>query len=141
MDELDEGRQEDSQQDRGEELGALLRRLRGDMSLRDVNRVTGVSSSYLSRIERGDRLPGPSLLRKLASVYNVDSQDLIRRAGHQGRPDVHPDEALDVERAYQYVLSDPAFRVGTRPDGPLSLNAKRFIVEMYERFTNKRLLE
>ena len=144
MDELEDRREHDDhdeQEVRGEELGALLRRLRGGMSLRDVNRVTGVSSSYLSRIERGDRPPGPNLLRKLAAAYNVDSEDLIRRAGLLGRPDVQPDEALDVERAFQYVLSDPAFRVGTRPDGPLSLNAKRFIVEMYERFTDKRLLE
>ena len=63
------------------------------------------------------------------------------RPGIWASPALHSDEALEVERAYQYVLSDPAFRVGTRPDGPLSLNAKRFIVEMYERFTNKKLLE
>ena len=44
-------------------------------------------------------------------------------------------------RAFQFVLAAPAFRMGTRPDGPLSINAKWFIVEMYERFTGKRLLE
>ena len=135
MEELDE------QQERGEELGPLLRRLRGGLSLRDVNRLTGVSSSYLSKIERGERPPGANLLRKLAFAYNVDAEDLIRQAGNLGQSGLHSDEALEVERAYQYVLSDPAFRVGTRPDGPLSLNAKRFIVEMYERFTNKTLLE
>ena len=48
---------------------------------------------------------------------------------------------MDVERAYRFVLDDPAFRVGTRPDGPMTVNAKRFIVEMYEKFTGKRLLE
>ena len=131
----------DEQLERGEELGPLLRRLRGGLSLRDVNRLTGVSSSYLSKIERGERPPGANLLRKLAFAYNVDAEDLIRQAGHLGQSGLHSDEALEVERAYQYVLSDPAFRVGTRPDGPLSLNAKRFIVEMYERFTNKTLLE
>ena len=31
--------------------------------------------------------------------------------------------------------------MGTRPSGPLSEEAKRFIVEMYERFTGKRLLD
>ena len=31
--------------------------------------------------------------------------------------------------------------MGTRPDGPITLKTKRFIVEMYERFANKRLLE
>ena len=135
MDELDD------QLEQGEGLGPLLRRLRGGLSLRDVNRLTGVSSSYLSKIEREERPPGANLLRKLAMAYNVDAEDLIRQAGYLGQSGIHSDEALEVERAYQYVLSDPAFRVGTRPDGPLSLNAKRFIVEMYERFTNKTLLE
>ncbi len=46
-----------------------------------------------------------------------------------------------MERAFWYVLDAPTFRVGTRPDGPITLRTKRFIVEMYERFTNKRLLE
>ena len=124
-----------------EDLGMLLRRLRGEMSLRDVNRLVGVSSSYLSQIERGDRRPGRNLVHKLAEAYNVDAEELTRRAGHTGQPAPNSTEALDVERAFQFVLADPAFRVSTRPDGPLSINAKRFIVEMYERFTNKRLLE
>ena len=124
-----------------EDLGTLLRRLRGEMSLRDVNRLVGVSSSFLSQIERGDRRPGRNLVHKLAEAYNVDAEELTRRAGHTGQPAPNSTEALDVERAFQFVLADPAFRVGTRPDGPLSINAKRVIVEMYERFTNKRLLE
>ena len=127
-----------------EELGPLLKRLRGDASLRDVRGMTGISNSYLSQIERGDRRPGPSVLKRLASLYGVDVQDLLKRAGYLDDPeDVIPrdDEPQEVERAYQYVLADPKFRVGTRPSGPLSLEAKRFIVEMYERFTGKRLLE
>ena len=127
--------------DRGEEFGVMLRRLRGELSLRDVNRRVGISSSYLSQIERGERVPGRNLINKLAAVYNVDAGELMKRAGHAGRPDPMSTEYLEVERAYRYVLADPAFRVGTRPDGPLSMSAKRFIVEMYERFTGKRLLE
>ena len=132
------------QHDGNRELGPLLRRLRGDNSLRDVRRLTGISNSYLSQIERGDRRPGPSVLKRLASLYGVDVQDLLKRAGYLEEPEdvaLRDDEPQEVERAYQYVLADPHFQVGTRPDGPLSLNAKRFIVEMYERFTGKRLLE
>ena len=133
------------EQDNGNrELGPHLRRLRGDTSLRDVRRLTGISNSYLSQIERGDRRPGPSVLKRLASLYGVDLQDLLKRAGYLDEPEgveTRDDEPQEVERAYQYVLADPHFRVGTRPDGPLSLSAKRFIVEMYERFTGKRLLE
>lgn len=123
-----------------EEIGPLLRRLRGVLSLRDITRRTGISSSYLSQIERGDRRPGRSVIKRLAETYNVDLRDLLRRAGYGPMPDPNSNEVQEVERAYRYVLSDPVFRVGTRPDGPLSLNAKRFIVEMYERFTNRRLL-
>ena len=124
-----------------EDFGTLLKRLRGDLSLRDVNRLCGVSGSYLSQIERGQRMPGRNLVLKLAEAYDVDGEELLKRAGHTGQPAPNSREALDVERAFQYVLADPDFRVGTRPDGPLSKNSKRFIVEMYERFTGKRLLE
>ncbi len=124
-----------------EDIGALLKRLRGRVSLREVTRRTGVSSSYLSLIERGERRPGANLVRKLAELYNVDAQQLLRRAGHGPQPGPYSDEVMDVERAYRFVLDDPAFRVGTRPDGPMTVNAKRFIVEMYEKFTGKRLLE
>ncbi len=121
-------------------IGPLLRRLRGRLSLRDVNRLVGVSSSYLSLVERGVRQPGPNLIKKLASAYNVDLIMLLERAGHASGSHVPIDIELDVERAYRYVLSDPRFRHGTAPDGPLSVGTKRFIVEMYERLTGKRLL-
>ncbi len=122
-------------------IGPLLRRLRGDLTLRDVTGRIGVSSSYLSQIERGDRKPGSNVVRKLAHLYNVDAEELMRRAGRDSYIDPYGGEAMEVERAYQYVLADPVFRVGTRPDGPITLKTKRFIVEMYERFANKKLLE
>ena len=122
-------------------LRPLLKRLRGRVSLREVTRRTGVSSSYLSQIERGERVPGANLLRKLAELYRVDPDQLIRRAGHSSQPDSLSDEAMDMERAYRFVLDAPAFRVGTPTDGPMTVNAKRFIVEMYEKFTSERLLE
>ncbi len=143
MDELDDTSELDDRQaiEGDEEIGPLLKRLRGDHSLRDVQRLTGVSSSYLSLIERGDRRPGVNLLNKLAILYGVDPNELLHRARRLGSGDPRDDEPLEVERAYQYVMADPVFRVGTRPDGPMSLKTKRFIVEMYERYTGKRLLE
>ena len=127
----------------GQTLGQRLRELRGVMSLREVHRLTGISDPYLSQIEKGQRRPGPRILKRLAALYAVDVHGLLKRAGHLddegGAPVV--DQTLEIERAYQYVLSDPRFRMGTRPSGPLSEEAKRFIVEMYEGFTGKRLLE
>ena len=144
MDEYDDNLEREDPQEEAdgyEDIGSLLKRLRGRVSLREVTRRTGVSTSYLSQIERGMSQPGANVIRKLAELYNVDAQQLLNRAGHGPQPDPYGDEAMDVERAYRFVLDDPAFRVGTRPDGPLTVNAKRFIVEMYEKFTGKRLLE
>ncbi len=125
-----------------EEIGAMLRRLRGETSLRAIQRLTGISNAYLSQVEKGIRQPGPKLLRRLAVLYGVGVQDLFRRAGYLEMEGEEPavDEATEVERAYQYVLSDPVFRVGTRPRGPLSVESKRFIVELYQRYSGKRLL-
>ena len=125
------------------DIGPLLRKLRGETSLREVRRLTGISNSYLSEIERGERRPGTSLLKRLAALYGVDIHHLMKSAGYLDNEGVEPssNEPLEIERAFQYVLADPEFRFGTRPRGPLSLEAKRFIVEMYERFTGKNLLQ
>ena len=130
---------------RDENIGQMLKRLRGDTSLRGVQRLSGISNAYLSQIEKGERHPGPKLLRRLAALYGVGVHELLRKAGYldmgaeEGEePEV--DETAEVERAYQYVLADPVFRVGTRPRGPLSIDSKRFIVELYERYSGKRLL-
>lgn len=128
---------------RDEDIGQMLKRLRGDISLRGVQRLTGISNAYLSQIEKGQRQPGPKVLRRLAVQYGVGLQELLRKAGYldTGGAEPEADEATEVERAYDYVLSDPVFRVGTRPRGPLSMESKRFIVELYERYTGKRLLQ
>ena len=130
---------------RDENIGQMLKRLRGDTSLRGVQRLSGISNAYLSQIEKGERDPGPKLLKRLAALYGVGVHELLRKAGYLDRggeegeePEV--DETAEVERAYQYVLADPVFRVGTRPRGPLSIDSKRFIVELYERYSGKRLL-
>ena len=132
----------DETEPREETIGQMLKRLRGETSLRGVQRLSGVSNAYLSQIEKGIRQPGPKLLRRLAALYGVGVHDLLRKAGYLEREgeEQQVDETAEVERAYQYVLADPVFRVGTRPRGPLSIESKRFIVELYERYSGKRLL-
>ena len=47
-------------------------RERQRMSLRDVEKESGVSNAYIAQIERGDRpAPSPEILRKLAKAYKV----------------------------------------------------------------------
>jgi len=47
-----------------------------------------------------------------------------------------------VEQAYNHVISDPTYSHGTRLKGAnVSLDVKRFIVEMYEKTTGRNFLE
>jgi len=126
------------------DFGAYLRRLRQEqkLTLREVEEMAGVSNSYLTLIERGLRKPpGADVLKKLAPVYNVPVRDLLRAAGYLAEENREISEEEEIEMAFQFVMNDPRYRSGTRlKNGELSLNVKRFIVEMYEKATGKKLL-
>ncbi len=65
-------------------LGSFLReaRERKRLSLRDVQETAGVSNPYLSQIESGKvRQPSPSVLHKLATLYEVSYADVMKLAG------------------------------------------------------------
>jgi transcriptional regulator with XRE-family HTH domain len=124
-------------------FGEYLRTLREEqrLSLREVERLSGVSSSYLGLIERGKRpVPGAEILKKLAPVYDVPVRDLLNAAGYLKEEKVSLSEEEEVELAFKYVMSDPRYKSGTRIKGGLTTEVKRFIVEMYEKATGKKLL-
>ena len=126
--------------DRRESLPTLLRRLRQvkNMTLREVADATGgvVSNTYLSQLETGKRpAPNPRILAALAQVYGVPAEDLFERAGY-----VRPPEPSEVDVAFDQVLADRSFQFGTRAPGELNEDAKRIIIELYERLTHKQLL-
>lgn len=123
----------------GEYMKSL--RLKVRMSLREVERESGVSNAYIAQIERGDR-PPPSaeILKKLAPVYNVPVRDLLKAAGYWDEDKPSLTEEEEVEMAFQFVMNDPRYRSGTRLSGPLPTEVKMFIVEMYEKATGKKLL-
>ena len=124
----------------GQFLKGLRERQR--MSLRDVEKESGVSNAYLAQIERGDRPPPrPQILKKLARAYKVTVRELFMRAGYLDDPEVTATEEERIEAAFQYVLSDPDYKLGTRIRGEtLSIEAKRGIVIVYEALTGKKLL-
>ena len=67
------------------EIGAKLREIRKkeNVSLRDVERLTGVNSGYLSQLERGEVVqPKPAVLHKIAKGYGVPFAQLMRWAGY-----------------------------------------------------------
>ena len=126
-----------------ENFGEYLRTLRLEKrySLREVEELSGVSNSYLGLIERGQRpIPGADILKKLAPVYDVPVRDLLATAGYLREEDISLSEDDEVEMAFRYVMNDPRYKSGTRIKGGLTVEVKRFIVEMYEKATGKKLL-
>lgn len=71
-------------------LGQRLRELRSaaGMSLRDVERRSGLQSGYLSQLERGKIAhPGPTVLRSVADGYGVRYEDVLSWTGYAPQAD------------------------------------------------------
>ena len=122
-------------------IGALLRRLRGTRSLRQVESDTGIPNSYVSNIEKGHKSPGLKTLIRLAAYYEVPLQDLLHATGltQPSSSEAEATSVLDVERSYAYVVADPNLSFA-KPAGFMPIDGQRFIVEMYQFYTGKRLL-
>ena len=125
-------------------LGHFLKSLRDKqrMSLRDVEKESGVSNAYIAQLEKGDRpAPSPDILKKLARAYNVTVRELLLRAGYLDEPEVTATEEERIEAAFQYVLADPDYKLGTRlREEDLDTKGKRGVVITYETLTKKRIL-
>ena len=125
-------------------FGYFLKSLRDKqrMSLRDVEKESGVSNAYIAQMEKGDRpAPSPDILKKLARAYNVTVRELLMRAGYLDEPEVTATEEERIEAAFQYVLADPDYKLGTRLRGEdLDTKGKRGVVITYETLTGKKIL-
>ncbi len=91
----------------GEQLGSVGeliadRRRAGQLTLRQLAELTGISNPYLSQIERGLRRPSAEVLQQLSKALRVSAESLYVRAGILD-PEDHP--AGTVETA---VLADTA---------------------------------
>jgi|Deesub1362A_J573_1020465.scaffolds.fasta_scaffold28336_1 transcriptional regulator with XRE-family HTH domain len=68
-----------------ESLGSYLRNARRikNLTLRDVEKRTGISNAYLSQLENNKILcPSPTILHKLSECYDVPYGSLMRLAGY-----------------------------------------------------------
>ena len=75
----------------GKDLSRLLKSVRQSvsLSLREVEKRTGISNAYLSQLENGRTAnPSPHVLAKLSRVYNVAYPQLMQAAGY---PEVLPE--------------------------------------------------
>ena len=79
-------------------LGKVLKRQRLSVPLtvRKLAMLSGISPSYLGRIERGERFPSASILRKIAGPLVMRESELFSLAGYLS-PDSDGIEEGEIE--------------------------------------------
>lgn len=104
---------------RWQELGSFVREQRrlGEMSLRKLSELSGISNPYLSQIERGLRRPSADILQQLARALEISAETLYVRAGILDAQDEPGDLVEAIRRA-----------------GELSEAQKRTLIHIYESF-------
>ena len=109
---------------RWRELGEFVREQRrlGQMSLRRLSELSGISNPYLSQIERGLRRPSAEILQQLARALEISAETLYVRAGILD-PSVDESDLVAV----------------IRRDGLLTEPQKRTLIHIYESFRNEAL--
>ena len=70
--------------DNGNSLGRMLKQQRVmiPLTLGKMAAITGISPSHLGRIERGERFPSASVLRKIAKPLDFEESGLFSLAGY-----------------------------------------------------------
>ena len=123
-------------------ITAVLRRLRGIRTLRQVEADTGISNAYLSNIESGAKRPGVKILSKLAAYYRYPLGELLQTAGlpFDENAAVLADSTTELQRIYEFVIADPDFMHYGKPAGRPPTDVQKFVIQMYEHYTGKKLL-
>lgn len=106
-------------EERWRDVGGFIREQRrlGELSLRRLSELAGVSNPYLSQIERGLRKPSAEILRQIASALHISAETLYVRAGIlEDRPD-----QIDVATAIRHDIS-------------ISDEQKRTLIHIYDSF-------
>ena len=110
--------------DNRNDLGKVIKRLRLmiPLTLKELATKSSVSASHLGRIERGERFPSASILRKLAEPLDLRETDLLTTADYlspqaptaEGKPAGRLDsyvamvlsqEPIEVQRTVISILS------------------------------------
>ena len=67
-----------------QDLGMVikLQRIFTGLTLRELSNRSGVSSSHLSRIEKGDRFPSGHILQRIAKPLGFTESELLASAGY-----------------------------------------------------------
>lgn len=94
-----------------DELAQRIRELRQsrDWTQQDLSRNSGLTRSYISRLEMGDiALPASEKLRALAAALGTSPDDLLQAAGFLDRP-TEPADLPDIKiyLRRKYLIQEP----------------------------------
>ena len=89
------------------DTGKILKkqRLMAELTLQALSSKTGISASYLARIERGERYPSAAILRKIAGPLNIGEVELLVFAGYLSPQSVSGCDTQSYQRLDPYVAS------------------------------------
>lgn len=82
------------------EMGEVLKKKRTNelnISIGELSRRSGISKSYLSLVENGQRNPKMDKLKQLSMAYEVEYDELLQLAGYI---DEVPAGAVEIKRSY-----------------------------------------
>jgi transcriptional regulator with XRE-family HTH domain len=110
---------------RWQDLGEFIREQRnvGQMSLRRLSDLAGVSNPYLSQIERGLRRPSAEILQQIARALEISSESLYIRAGILDEPSSTIDPIAEIRR-----------------DQSLTEEQRKSLIRIYESFRRENEL-
>jgi transcriptional regulator with XRE-family HTH domain len=108
----------------GATIGEFIREQReqGQVSMRQLARLAGVSNPYLSQIERGLRKPSAEILQQIAKGLRISAEQLYIRAG-----------ILDARDG------DPELVSAILADDGLGERQKQVLIDIYESFRREKV--
>ena len=96
------------------EFVTAQRRL-AQVSQRNLARMSGVSDSYLSQIERGNYRPSPQVVKALAQAFGLKPEQLYTMLGFMdedgGRPAPSVEQAIQLDPRLEPAQKDALIQV------------------------------
>ncbi len=95
-----------SSDNRSDGLGRIIRRHRVliPLTLQELAQISGVSPSYLGRIEKNERFPSASVLKRIAQPLGFSENELFVLAGYLPS---QPDGVAEANPGYHSSSLDP----------------------------------
>jgi transcriptional regulator with XRE-family HTH domain len=109
-------------------LGKILKQKRQsvDLTLREISEVSGVSTSHLGRIEKGERFPSADILQRIAGPLGFSESEIFTLAGYlssngEGDKKVVPVEKSQLDPYVARVLGQEPVEVQRAVVGILTI--------------------